>query len=67
MARKKNTRLKAALAERGITYRELSAMTGIPMGSICPKMGGHAAFSSREAHLICKALGIPEGDIFLFF
>jgi cyanate lyase len=67
VARKKHTRLKQKISERGLTYRQLSQITGIPLGSLCAKIGGYAAFSSREAGLICQALDIPAEKLFIFF
>lgn len=60
-------RLKERMAQRGITYRDICDLTGIPLGSLCTKINGYAQFNGREASLLCKALDIPAGEIFFFF
>lgn len=67
MTTKENKRLKLRIAERGLTYRRIAERTGIPLGSLCAKLNGYAQFNGREATLLCKALEIPAGDLFLFF
>ena len=62
-----NSRLKKRIAQRGMTYRNICELTGIPLGSLCSKINCYAQFSSREASLLGKTLDISTGKFHLFF
>lgn len=57
---KRYTRLKQLIIDKGMTYKTLSELTGIPLGTLCTKINGYGRFTTREAAYICRALGINE-------
>lgn len=63
-------KLKGAMAEKRVTLRKLSELTGIPYGTLRNKADGITRFYVDEAEIISNVLGIlnePERVQEIFF
>lgn len=51
--------LRAEIARRNLTYKDVSDLTGIPLSTISRKMVGNAEFTIGECKKICHIF-LPE-------
>ena len=59
--------LKALLKKQKVSYRKLSAVTGIPLTTLNGKMQGQYKFSVDEMVAICDAIGEDPGKVWKAF
>ena len=55
-------RLKALVAEKGVTYTFISERTGIPIDSISRSFLGKRKLPADELVAICRVVGVDLGD-----
>ena len=62
-------KLKAVMAEKGVSQRALAQMTNMNRNTLAGKMSGRRPFNIDEASLICKVLEItdPKEQVLIFF
>lgn len=56
-------KLKAIIADKGITYSRISQKTGIPVDSLSKSFLGKRQLRAEELIAICKASDIDLGDL----
>jgi transcriptional regulator with XRE-family HTH domain len=61
---KRQTKLKAALFESGVTQRELAGKTGIPANYISRFLSGRFNLTEEEKAKIGQALRRPISELF---
>ena len=61
------SKLKGLMREKGITYRGLSDIIGVPLNSLNNKLQGHTLFDIIEVSKVCAALDIDSSEIPIFF
>lgn len=63
-----NTRkIKARMAELGITQTELAGKIGISSAAMCQKINNIRPFSLHEAEVVAGVLGIKDSDFGVYF
>lgn len=60
-------KLKGRLRELGLSYRDVSKKTGIPLNCINDKVNGYSQIGLEDALLICQVADISIEDIPIFF
>lgn len=60
-------KLKGRFRELGLSYRKVSAETGIPLGRLNNKVNGYSLIGLEEALAICQVADIAIKDIPIFF
>lgn len=61
--------LKAVMARKNVSQRELARRTKMNRNTLSGKMSGRRPFDVNEARVICEALEIidPKEQVFIFF
>lgn len=60
-------KLKGRFRELGLSYRDVSTATGIPLNRLNDKVNGYSQVGLEEALQICQAANIAIEDIPIFF
>lgn len=60
-------KLRGLMKEQGKTVRYLAKICGISEVSMTKRLQGILQFKAKEIYLICKDMGIPLSEAYIYF